>query len=353
MDKNLKDLEIFMGKVKIRNANMLLLTVVLLLTVAAQLAIWILYTQFNIDLGAMVKENENVKLVLLIIDQYALILLPVIIFIFMNRLDVRKVFRLNPINIPTVIITIIMAVAAWVIGQYITIIIYQIYSYIFGQPRNEMANIIPNSITLGFLLIALTPAICEEALFRGVMLKAYENRGTMRAIFISAILFALIHLSIIRFAGPLLIGILSGYLVVRSNSIIPGILTHFTFNGISMAIYYSVNRFPEEAGKFPTISEYFVLSIFVIFSIAIIAVGILAFNYFNPVKKTLEFDNSINRYFYNLIFGSAVGENLEFKRPIGSLLHDFVSIVSHWPVIIIIIIVFLSSLLEVISTIIK
>lgn len=339
-----------MNKVKVRDANILLLAVVLLMTVVPVFIIVILYSVYNIDLSEVTKTGDTAKSILLFINQYALILLPVIIFALVSRLNIKEVFRLNPVNIPTVLTTVIMAGGIWVVGQFLSVIVVHIYTIIFGPPSNDIVNVIPQNVFLGFFLIALSPAICEEVLFRGVTLRAYENRGTTKAIFISAILFAAIHQSIVNFVGPLLVGILAAYLVVRSNSIIPGIITHFFFNGFSMFFYYIKDSLPESPREFPTFTEYLALSIFVVLAIGLLAVCLVAFNYFNAPKQEARFNNPVSNILYRIIFWGSPKERVRFNKPVSSVHHDFIFIGSHWPVVIIILIFIALNVFEILST---
>ncbi len=336
-----------MNKIRITSTNKLLLTVVLLLTVFPLLLVTVLYYQFGINIRDYIEGKEESKALLLAVNQYGFILLPAVIFLLANRLNIRNVLRLNPINIPTAVLTVIIAFAVWFISQYLTIIIYHIYSSLFGPPGNNLEGVIPENMALGFLLIALSPAICEEVLFRGVALKAYENRGTVRAIVISSIFFALVHQSVVNFIGPLLIGALAAYLVIRSDSIIPGILTHFTFNATSMLIYYyNQRRFPEEMGRFPTIPEYIALLIFVAFSAVVVAIGIIAFIYFTQPRKRMRFESPIKQAFYNLIFLGTPEEQPRIVKPVGSVMQDIISTVTHWPIAVSLIIISAATILS-------
>lgn len=335
-----------MEKIKITGTNKLILTVALLLTVFPLIALIILYRFFNIDVEHVISQSEMAKVIILLIDQYGFIFLPVIIFTAVSRINIKEVFRLNPINLPAAIATIFIALAVWFISQYFTIIIYQIYSGIFGPQENNLTDYIPNNIALGVFLIALTPAICEEALFRGITLKAYENRGTIRAIVISSLLFAMIHQSVINFIGPLFIGLTAAFLVVKSNSIIPGILTHFTFNFTStMLYYYNQKRFPEEMERFPTIPEYAAMFIFVVFSAAVVLAGIIAFIYFVSPKKMEWFEKPITKFFYKLVFWGTPEEKVRFKKPIASAAQDIVTIATHWPIAVLLFIVIIFTVL--------
>jgi len=83
-----------------------------------------------------------------------------------------------------------------------------------------------------FVLGALSPAICEELLFRGVFLGLLRRYGSERAaVLTTAVFFGLIHLSIFRFVPTAVLGVLLALLVVRSASILPAMLFHLSYNG--------------------------------------------------------------------------------------------------------------------------
>lgn len=329
-------------RIKVKNANVLLIVIVFLLTILPQIVLEVINIFYGRDIGDLikevVKEKEIIKIVLLIINQYVFILLPVLGFIYFNKLDFKDVLRLNLFNLPNpsenlfsnshvvlrsvllkirqillfigvILLIIIIAILAWFISIYLSVIVYHLYTILFGEPKDNLVEIIPRNKVIGLFLIALTPAICEETLFRGIMLRAYETKGTIRAIFFTGFMFALMHFSIVRFVGPLFIGILAGYLVVRSNSIIPAVITHFTFNGISLLIYYSVNKIPEQVERFPTLAEYVSMSIFVLFALIIMMICISVFNRITIPK-----------------------EKVEFSPPAKPLGQDILSTLLHWPI---------------------
>jgi sodium transport system permease protein len=87
------------------------------------------------------------------------------------------------------------------------------------------------------LVIAVLPGLCEELLMRGVLLTSLEPRvGRTPAIAASALLFAAIHLDPYRFLFTLTIGVVLGFVRLRSGSLWPPALAHLTLNGITFAI---------------------------------------------------------------------------------------------------------------------
>ena len=87
------------------------------------------------------------------------------------------------------------------------------------------------------VLMAISPAVCEETLFRGPILRGLGTRlGPMAAIVATAALFGLFHLDIYRLIPATLLGILLGYLANQSRSIVPSMLAHFCNNAVLVTL---------------------------------------------------------------------------------------------------------------------
>lgn len=93
---------------------------------------------------------------------------------------------------------------------------------------------------IGYIMIGLLAPITEEVVFRGTILRsllisAQNSQGksgasAMRAIFISAILFAIIHMNPAQIPFAFIGGLILGWLYVRTGSIVPGIIYHLVNN---------------------------------------------------------------------------------------------------------------------------
>ncbi len=88
------------------------------------------------------------------------------------------------------------------------------------------------------LLIAVLPAFVEEHLCRGLMLRGLtKNTGIWPGIIVVALIFAFLHLNPYRLLPTFSLGILLGYIAIKTNSIFPAILGHFMNNSASVLIY--------------------------------------------------------------------------------------------------------------------
>lgn len=81
------------------------------------------------------------------------------------------------------------------------------------------------------LLIGVTPAICEEALFRGALLSGLRGRlPSWAVVIVIGVLFGLFHLTIYRFVPTAATGLVLTYVALRANSILVPALFHALFN---------------------------------------------------------------------------------------------------------------------------
>ncbi len=90
--------------------------------------------------------------------------------------------------------------------------------------------------------VCLAPAICEEIAFRGLVQHWLQTAiKPWRALLLASALFAAIHGSIISFPILFLVGMLLGWVKLKTGSLYPSMLIHFLHNWIVIEIaLYSV-----------------------------------------------------------------------------------------------------------------
>jgi uncharacterized protein len=95
-------------------------------------------------------------------------------------------------------------------------------------------------LLFNIFMIAVIPALGEEFMFRGVVLRVLKDwsHSAHVAIWISAILFSFIHMQFLGFFPRMILGILFGYMVVWSGSIWPAVVAHFVNNAAAVIFFY-------------------------------------------------------------------------------------------------------------------
>lgn len=147
---------------------------------------------------------------------------------------------------------------AWVTTMGVNLFTITLFKYLsiwFGIPEstNPIDSMVPTSTT-GWIIAAIYICICapifEEIFYRRIILGSLRRYGDTFAIVISAILFGAMHGNFSQFFYAFALGLIYGYIVVRSNSIMPAILLHALNNSIStFALYISSNERIASIGK--------------------------------------------------------------------------------------------------------
>jgi sodium transport system permease protein len=108
-----------------------------------------------------------------------------------------------------------------------------------SPPGNSVA--IETAIDKGPLIVplvclGLVPAFAEELVFRGVLARAFAQRGAALAVAVSAVAFSAYHLAPAQMLGTLPLAFVLGVLAVRSGSVVPGMVAHLVNNAIVIVL---------------------------------------------------------------------------------------------------------------------
>ncbi len=88
----------------------------------------------------------------------------------------------------------------------------------------------------GIFCICIVPAVVEESIFRGVILRSFAQTNAWKGILISSALFALMHGSAQQTVYQFVVGVILGLVAIKTNSIIPSMILHMANNAISLVI---------------------------------------------------------------------------------------------------------------------
>lgn len=271
-------------------------------------------------LGGRLIENNVYGMLLL--NEYVFILLPVLIYAIVKKLDFKAVFRFNRVGILPALLIVLASVPAYFVASMLNSFVVYLLQFLGEIPANTIP--VPKSLSellLGLLIVAFSPAVCEEMLNRGILLKAYESRGSVKAVVITAIFFGIFHFDVTNLLGPIFLGLLIGYYTIRTNSIFAAMLAHFLNNAIAEVLSFLFqNGMPEPEKITITLEE---LGGSALYGVA----GLL-------------FLSALLYLFRRVTEQSAV-----LKPSIASVRKDIISIISHWPVIVVLVLYILLAVL--------
>ena len=140
----------------------------------------------------------------------------------------------------------VLIVGAYLVNLVIAVGLTSLFPESAGNVETVFEDIMSGNVPAVFLVIALVPAVCEEMLFRGVIMHSLKVKYRVpSAIAITAALFGLYHMSLVKFIPTGLLGLLLCLVVWKTGSIYPAMLMHFINNAISVFI----SCYPEQVEK--------------------------------------------------------------------------------------------------------
>jgi sodium transport system permease protein len=168
-----------------------------------------------------------------------LLLVPAIVFLKILGLPIRRAVRLRVPQWHALAGAALLAPALALIGQGA----YEVVSRVLPVPQeflkffSDLAAKEQHGALATYLVLAVSPAICEEFVFRGVVLGLLSRVWSpARAIVVSAALFAVFHLSVYRVLPVFLVGLAVGIVAWRARSLIPAMLLHGLYNAVNVAL---------------------------------------------------------------------------------------------------------------------
>jgi sodium transport system permease protein len=177
---------------------------------------------------------------MILTPQLGMILMPALLMSLLLTTSVRKSLRIRMphwITLPmAVLLGITLHPMYLMLAQWIT------YTYPISedairamQPFTEQIQNAP-WISLIFLM-AFIPSVCEELAFRGFIFAGLiRQRGRMRAVIITAIMFGISHGVLQQSIAATFMGLLLGWISLRTGSVLPGMLIHFTINTLTVSL---------------------------------------------------------------------------------------------------------------------
>ncbi|TCO61492.1 CPBP family intramembrane glutamic endopeptidase [Caldanaerobacter subterraneus] len=179
----------------------------------------------------------------ILITEILFVLIPVIAYLLIKRYDVKYVLRLNPLKSEFVLLLVLIAVASWGVSGFLAVLTNYFLSKLGKVPVMQIPPAQDlNELIIQLIIFGLVAACCEEIFMRGLVMRSFEMRGSIKSVVITAILFAMLHLNVQNFLSILFLGTILGYVVYRTDSIFAGMIVHFTNNAISTILSYFISQ---------------------------------------------------------------------------------------------------------------
>jgi sodium transport system permease protein len=184
----------------------------------------------------------------LVLSELALVA-PALLLVLLLRLPLRRALALETPLRQTAALAVAAGATLWLTSLGLFEVQFSLwapppgYLEAFRRLHEQLRPRGPLDALASLLAIAIMPAVCEELLFRGLVLPAFlRPLGAWGAAFVSAALFGVIHLdfaggalSLYRVPFAAVVGLGLAALRLSTGSLAPAILAHATLNAITFA----------------------------------------------------------------------------------------------------------------------
>ncbi len=179
------------------------------------------------------------------------IVLPIFLYARRDMPACADVMRINPLSVKSALLCTVAALICVYLSQIVTLLWSVLIEVVIDTPPDT--NFIIPTTTKGLassiFFIAIIPGICEELLFRGAILGAWEEKGSKKAIVISSIWFMLMHGTLTGIPAQLMCGIILGIIVVSTDSLFGGMIFHTVYNAATIILAFALNQQTQTKGE--------------------------------------------------------------------------------------------------------
>lgn len=170
-----------------------------------------------------------------------LLLILAVCTVLILRGDMKAVFQLRKPKLAVTFGTLVL----WLGCFLFAMMAIMIMTFLFPQQMTDISTGVGESITsapfiMALFIVSLMPAICEEAVFRGVFFNSLWNgiHKKWPVIIIVSVVFGIFHGSIWRFVPTCILGIGMGYLLFETNNMFYNMLFHAVNNAVPVTLLY-------------------------------------------------------------------------------------------------------------------
>ncbi|NCB93759.1 MAG: CPBP family intramembrane metalloprotease [Clostridia bacterium] len=175
-----------------------------------------------------------------------LILVIALIFARIMRFPFKVIFPVKMPGILPILGTAIMWVSTYLISMVVMLIQYRLFPQQMTEVSGGLNDVIYSlPFLISIFIVSIMPAVCEEAVHRGIILHTlYTLKHEWVIVLIMGIYFGLFHTSAVRFLPTAILGAAMSYIMLETenmvyssffhciNNLLPMLLQQFLLSGM-------------------------------------------------------------------------------------------------------------------------
>ena len=168
-------------------------------------------------------------------SEQIILLLASLMFVLLLHADIREVFPVRKPCLPVLFGVLVLILASVLTAEVFSLLTLHFFPDSL-EAASENMNVLMQepSMPVRILLMCLCPAVCEEAVHRGVILNSFHNsfRDRRLSIFLGGIFFGLFHIYPVRMIMPAVLGFIMSWMLLQTNNMLYSSLLHFGYNAM-------------------------------------------------------------------------------------------------------------------------
>ena len=166
-------------------------------------------------------------------SQLLIFIIPLLYALYTKK-DLKKTFSLRLCKVSQLGAGIMLFLGTFLVENTVSTILYNFFPEEFSDTSSGLMQLLTGGgVIVTYLVVAFTPAICEELFFRGFVFAGFKSRyRAATAIVLSAVMFGAYHTSLVRFLPTTILGIAFAYMLYFSGSLIPSMICHCANNAL-------------------------------------------------------------------------------------------------------------------------
>ncbi|MBP6673029.1 MAG: CPBP family intramembrane metalloprotease [Bacteroidetes bacterium] len=202
--------------------------------------------------GAITEENVTLARLVTMISQFLFLLVPTVLLAKRQHGNISEVFRWRIPSFTEAFLAVVGMIALMQIGEF-----YLYFQNMIPLPESiapfmeTMKRVIEETFKILIVahsvpellfvmtVAALTPAICEELMFRGLIQKNFTiSGGNVKGFILAGTIFGLYHMNPFWLIPLMALGVYFSFIQYRSRTLILPIIVHFMNNAAATVSVY-------------------------------------------------------------------------------------------------------------------
>lgn len=170
-----------------------------------------------------------------------------VIYCLIRKVKIREMFPVKKVKVREVFGSLLLVLGAFPLSLVLVALTGTVFPW-SAKEVGDLSSFLYESLNypMAVLVVALLPAVCEEAIHRGAILSNFRSlKHDWLIVLIMGLFFGINHMSVLRFLTTMFLGMILSYVVVKRNNIILSMLMHFTNNFISVTLTYLLSGFAD------------------------------------------------------------------------------------------------------------